>query len=408
VVSLGDARLRSDRSQRSAASSPAGAASRSSTVRSSASFWHGSTARSLTNAFAAAVPAPLADLRWRRSTSRASSAPLQSNATSPLPLEEVGLADDSSSVGRQADEHDGDCESVGSSAWQPMSDIFGQVPQDEPPLPQLVEDPGEQREQVASSPHRSNNGADMSLNRDEAAQTGANEGPNLAGDEPPPRPVEEAPTVVQEAGADNTPLVAGDAEVAAHEEIPPDENWDEAGEWREPELHLHVSCDGCGSGPPLLGSVMKCVQCDDFDLCGPCYRDRLQIGHPASHTFRARVPSEGGRSLSAMENALMRLFALEADLLQEVMRHDADAQRAQQQARAEEEAMKVLSGLRRVPWEAPKVAENEAEECSLCLEEFKEGEELLQLPCHHLFHENCIAPWFRRSLTCPLCKHQLS
>jgi len=335
----------------------------------------------------------------------ASSAPLQSNATSPLPFEEVGLANDSSPGGRQAsffqaDENDGDCESVGSSAWQPISDIFGQVPQDEPPLPQLIEDLGEQREQVATSPHRSNSG--MSGNHDEAAQTsGIDEGPDPTGDEPPLGPVEEA---------DESPPLTGDAAVAAHEEMHPDENWDEAGEWREPELHLHVSCDGCGSGPPLLGSVWKCVQCDDFDLCGPCYRDRAQLGHPDSHTFRARVPSEEGRSLSAMENALMRLLALEADLLQEVMRHEADAQRAQQQARAEEEARKVLSGLRRVPWvpQAPENAENENEECSLCLEEFQTGEELLQLPCRHLFHESCVSPWFRRSLTCPLCKFELS
>lgn len=354
--------------------------------------------------FAAAVPAPLGDLRWRRSTtgtpSRASSAPLQSSATSPLPLEEVGLADDSSSGGRQADEHDGDCESLGSSAWQPISDIFGQVPQDEPSLPQLVEE--------ASSPQRRDSGVDSLRDHDEAAQTsGVDEGPDPSGDEPPPGPVEEAPSVVQEVGADDSASVLGDAEIAAHEEmsISPEENWEEAGEWREPELHLHVSCDGCGSGPPLLGSVMKCIQCDDFDLCGPCYRDRAHLGHPASHTYRARVPSEEGRSLSAMENALMRLFALEADLLQEVMRHDADAQRAQQQARAEEEARKVLSRLRRVPWEA---VENEAEECSLCLEEFVAGEELLQLTCQHFFHESCVTPWFQRSLTCPLCKDQLS
>jgi len=316
-------------------------------------------------------------------------------------MEEVDLADDSSSGVRQVDENDGDCESVGSSAWQPMSDIFGQVPQDEPLLPQLVEetspDAGEPREQVASSSHRSNSGVDISRDPEAAQLAGVDEGPDPTGDDPPPGLVEEA---------EDSPHATGDAAGAAHEDMPPDENWDEAGEWREPELHLHVSCDGCGSGPPLLGSVMKCVQCDDFDLCGPCYRDRVQLGHPTSHTFRARVPSEEGRSLSAMESALMRLLALEADLLQEVMRHDADAQRAQQQARAEEEAKKVLSGLSRVPWEAQ--AESDPEECSLCLEEFKAGEELLQLPCQHFFHENCVAPWFRRSLTCPLCKHELS
>merc|ERR1719367_1930912 len=107
-----------------------------------------------------------------------------------------------------------------------MSDIFGQVPQDEPPLPQLVEDLGEQHEQVATSFHRSNSGAGMSSNHDEAAQmSGVDEGPDATGDDPPLGPVEEA---------HNSPPAAGDVVVTAHEDMPPDENSDEAGELREP------------------------------------------------------------------------------------------------------------------------------------------------------------------------------
>eukprot|EP00814_Leptocylindrus_danicus_P008628 CAMPEP_0116005330 /NCGR_PEP_ID=MMETSP0321-20121206/1108_1 /TAXON_ID=163516 /ORGANISM="Leptocylindrus danicus var. danicus, Strain B650" /LENGTH=249 /DNA_ID=CAMNT_0003473751 /DNA_START=139 /DNA_END=888 /DNA_ORIENTATION=- len=44
--------------------------------------------------------------------------------------------------------------------------------------------------------------------------------------------------------------------------------------------------------------------------------------------------------------------------------------------------------------------------CSVCLDEFVEGEVLCQLkPCGHLFHEGCIFPWLvQRSGNCPLCK----
>lgn len=43
--------------------------------------------------------------------------------------------------------------------------------------------------------------------------------------------------------------------------------------------------------------------------------------------------------------------------------------------------------------------------CSICLEEYEEGEMLRMLPCHHMFHTECIVPWLtERFPNCPLCK----
>ena len=43
--------------------------------------------------------------------------------------------------------------------------------------------------------------------------------------------------------------------------------------------------------------------------------------------------------------------------------------------------------------------------CSICLEEYANGQRLKILPCQHCFHENCVVPWLeRRSVECPLCK----
>merc|ERR1712083_111188 len=43
--------------------------------------------------------------------------------------------------------------------------------------------------------------------------------------------------------------------------------------------------------------------------------------------------------------------------------------------------------------------------CSICLEEFENGEKLVKLPCSHYFHPDCINPWLtERQPTCPLCK----
>mmetsp|Transcript_7826 Transcript_7826/g.11494 ORF Transcript_7826/g.11494 Transcript_7826/m.11494 type:complete len:635 (-) Transcript_7826:48-1952(-) len=46
--------------------------------------------------------------------------------------------------------------------------------------------------------------------------------------------------------------------------------------------------------------------------------------------------------------------------------------------------------------------------CTICLEDYGEGEKLRVLPCQHAFHTDCILPWLKeRSPTCPLCKAHL-
>lgn len=44
--------------------------------------------------------------------------------------------------------------------------------------------------------------------------------------------------------------------------------------------------------------------------------------------------------------------------------------------------------------------------CSICLDDFSPGEELILLPkCRHGFHKDCLQPWLtERQACCPLCK----
>ncbi|KAF3442101.1 hypothetical protein FNV43_RR16017 [Rhamnella rubrinervis] len=45
-------------------------------------------------------------------------------------------------------------------------------------------------------------------------------------------------------------------------------------------------------------------------------------------------------------------------------------------------------------------------ECSICLEDFVEGESCQVLPvCNHIFHANCIDHWLKKKLTCPVCRN---
>lgn len=46
-------------------------------------------------------------------------------------------------------------------------------------------------------------------------------------------------------------------------------------------------------------------------------------------------------------------------------------------------------------------------DCTICQENYKDGEEIVTLPCGHLFHKECIWPWLLRHATCPTCRFQL-
>ena len=47
---------------------------------------------------------------------------------------------------------------------------------------------------------------------------------------------------------------------------------------------------------------------------------------------------------------------------------------------------------------------NQANDCAVCLEEFKNGTNVTKLKCGHLFCSDCIEKWLSNSITCPCCR----
>lgn len=46
-------------------------------------------------------------------------------------------------------------------------------------------------------------------------------------------------------------------------------------------------------------------------------------------------------------------------------------------------------------------------DCSICLESFTDGDELICLPCKHRFHSDCLDPWVRSCGDCPYCRRNI-
>lgn len=68
-------------------------------------------------------------------------------------------------------------------------------------------------------------------------------------------------------------------------------------------------------------------------------------------------------------------------------------------------AKKAISKLKTHPFSA--ATHEEDDTCAVCLESYKDGETLRELPCIHLFHKSCIDPWLLYHRTCPMCKSNI-
>jgi hypothetical protein len=88
--------------------------------------------------------------------------------------------------------------------------------------------------------------------------------------------------------------------------------------------------------------------------------------------------------------------------------------RQQAQEREENTERAIEEGLKTIVFESkPKTPRDdgteEEEECSICLEQFEDGEELAVPGCGHLFHPDCLKEWVKTDtqMRCPVCRYDI-
>ena len=64
----------------------------------------------------------------------------------------------------------------------------------------------------------------------------------------------------------------------------------------------------------------------------------------------------------------------------------------------------ILKDSKYITYNSDIIKENQ---CPISLEDFKEGDSLIELPCKHLFNETNIKSWVKEKQNCPVCRHNL-
>lgn len=110
---------------------------------------------------------------------------------------------------------------------------------------------------------------------------------------------------------------------------------------------------------------------------------------------------------TSMNGGRMGDYVFTQDGFDQIMERMMEA--AEQQNRPPPASQTVIKGLPRLKMDSQLLdqARQSSSMCNICFEEFKLDEEVIRIPCKHIFHTLCLTPWLEQNGTCPMCRFSL-
>ncbi|XP_073135698.1 uncharacterized protein [Henckelia pumila] len=92
------------------------------------------------------------------------------------------------------------------------------------------------------------------------------------------------------------------------------------------------------------------------------------------------------------------------DILRSIKCHMKICQRRCLRAMRDDEPKGLYEVKRRVEMKVCRMEELTMEDCPVCLQRFGDGVEIVETPCSHVFHAQCIFAWLLKNISCPMCR----
>jgi len=152
--------------------------------------------------------------------------------------------------------------------------------------------------------------------------------------------------------------------------------------------------------------------------CGSCnsgFVEEIESGNAAVSRVQQQQQASrrgGEEDLNQEQSRRLANAAIMLRLLERQLQNELETiTNAYQQSREAEKGKECMSPIMKKKLRKPVLDKDtwcSQPSCPICSEEFVVGNCVLQLPCSHIYHEDCAVPWLDMKKTCPICRYQLT
>lgn len=124
------------------------------------------------------------------------------------------------------------------------------------------------------------------------------------------------------------------------------------------------------------------------------------------HAFQERMMAMAGLTVPNMDNGQERQEAADEEAI------DPDTLTYEELTTLGEMAGTVAAGiseeqLKKLPVKLYGEVEGHDDPCVVCQLDFEPSDNVIELPCRHVYHPDCIHPWLTAKKTCPHCSQEV-